>query len=359
MLMPKESNITSYEAFAGRDMRVLCGAYIFFGEEDYLKTYAVNKIKSAVMQAEGFEIFNFFDISFQDFQAGMSKLSDALFASPMMQDKTFVLVRDISASDLKGNALEAFYETVGRASKETVLVVSFRSSELEADYQFERSALYKKLSQKTEFIRFETLSRGKAAAWAKKRVSAAKLLLTDEASEVLTDMCAGRLLVIEGETDKLIAYKNYVRGENGKIDIEDVKKICSQSAADEAPFALTDAAGKWNLTAVLSVLSDCRDRREEPITVIARLSKLYSEMLWLKTARDAGLTIQAAAKKMGMNEWRAGIVYRSVEKVPVSIIEKAILKTYEADVRLKSTQTDKWVVLEKLAADIYTPKSLR
>ena len=48
-----------------------------------------------------------------------------------------------------------------------------------------------------------------------------------------------------------------------------------------------------------------------------------------------------------------------LENVPLSVIENAVLLAYRTDVALKSTQTDKWVLLDKLAAEIYTPKSLR
>ena len=99
--------------------------------------------------------------------------------------------------------------------------------------------------------------------------------------------------------------------------------------------------------------------REEPVSVIAKLGKIYSEMLKMKTALMSGLSVTAAAKALGMNEYRARIVARSVENVPLSVIENAVLLAYRTDVALKSTQTDKWVLLDKLAAEIYTPKSLR
>ena len=82
-------------------------------------------------------------------------------------------------------------------------------------------------------------------------------------------------------------------------------------------------------------------------------------MLKMKTALMSGLSVTAAAKALGMNEYRARIVARSVENVPLSVIENAVLLAYRTDVALKRTQTDKWVLPDKLAAEIYTPKSLR
>ena len=125
------------------------------------------------------------------------------------------------------------------------------------------------------------------------------------------------------------------------------------------PFAMSNAAAKWNLREMLAVLDFCRDMREEPISVIAKLGKIYSEMLKAKTAVLSGVSVAGLAKAIGMNEYRAKLVYKSVEKVPISVIENAVLATYKTDVALKSTPSDKWGLVYELAAKIYTPKSLR
>ena len=127
----------------------------------------------------------------------------------------------------------------------------------------------------------------------------------------------------------------------------------------KVPFAMSDAAAKWNLKEILGVFRDARDRHDEPITLVAQLGKIYAEMLRMKAALDSGMTVPVIAKTFGMNEYRAKLVAESVKNVPISAIENAVLMTYETDVKLKSTQTDKWVLLDELAAKIYTPRSLR
>ena len=82
-------------------------------------------------------------------------------------------------------------------------------------------------------------------------------------------------------------------------------------------------------------------------------------MLKMKTAALAGMPQSSLARALGMNEYRAKLVYKSVENVPVAVIENAVLETYKTDVALKSTVSDKWGLVYELAAKIYTPKSLR
>lgn len=335
---------------------------VFFGEEDYLKTVWSERIAKAVMTAEGFEIFNRFNISFSDEKSGLSSLTDALFASPMMQEHTLIEVCDLSSLAGRATAIDALAGALSGGSGDAVVILNFRSDELDADYRFEQTALYKKLSPVAKFVKFDLLSEGKLVTWAKKLISDKdkRLYLTDEGALALISLCSGRMLAILSETEKLAAYKNYaVTGEATPITEEDVRTVCVQNAKDDMPFAMSNAAAKWNLREMLAVFDFCRDMREEPVSVIAKLGKIYSEMLKMKTALMSGLSVTAAAKSLGMNEYRARIVARSVENVPLSVIENAVLLAYRTDVALKSTQTDKWVLLDKLAAEIYTPKSLR
>lgn len=357
-----ESKILSPDALSDIISSGKAETLVFFGEEDYLKTVWTERISKAVMTAEGFDVFNRFSVSLSDEKSGLSSLADALFAAPMMQELTLVEVCDLGAIIGKSSSVDALAETLSGGGGDAFTILNFRSDELEADYRFEQSALFKKLSPICKFVKFDLLSSGKLIAWAKKLIAGKNgcLYLTDEAAAALCELCSGRMLAVLSETEKLAAYKNYAQsGEATPITEEDVRTVCVQNAKDDMPFAMSNAAAKWNLREMLAVLDFCRDMREEPISVIAKLGKIYSEMLKAKTAVLSGVSVAGLAKAIGMNEYRAKLVYKSVEKVPISVIENAVLATYKTDVALKSTTSDKWGLVYELAAKIYTPKSLR
>lgn len=254
--MPKpKSDILTPDALPELLSRGISGVFVFFGDEDYLKTVWLERIAKTVMSAEGFELFNRFSVSFSDEKKGLSQLADALFASPMMQDKTLVEVHDLSLSLAKPSTLDLLCSSLSVASEDTVAIVIFRADELEADYRFSQSPIYKKLSAVSTLVKFDALPDGKLEAWAKKLLSAKKLFLRDDAAKLLVGMCSGKMMNIFGETEKLAAYKKYSLGGSIEITAEDVGEVCCQSAKDEAPFAMSDAASKWNLREMTSALS--------------------------------------------------------------------------------------------------------
>ena len=105
-----KSAILTPDALAVEIKNGALGSYIFFGEEDYLKTHYRDEIYKSIME-EGFEIFNYFPISFspavQTKEEAMSRLADAVQAIPMMQDKKLIVASDLALASLSKDLLDA------------------------------------------------------------------------------------------------------------------------------------------------------------------------------------------------------------------------------------------------------------
>ncbi len=360
-----KSGILTTEALAAEIKSGAIGSYIFFGDEDYLKSHYRDQIYGSVME-EGLEVFNYFPISFspavQTKEEAMSRLADAVQAIPVMQDKKLIVASDLSPASLSKDLLDALASILKRAneSDDTVCVLYLRADELEADYKFETSPLCKKLSPCAKMVRFDLQPRGKLISWTKRHFSGETILIADEAAGTLVDLCAGRMTPLSFEIEKLICYAKYVKGgEPPRVEYDDVIKIAVPSAQDEVPFAMLNAAQSWKLTEMLAVLNTAREQREEPVPVLARLSRIYLDMLLIKTAHDAALSPSEIAKTMKMKDFRVSKYLSSIAKVPLSVIENAVRLSYETDRALKSTPQDPWILLDELAVKIYAPKSLR
>ncbi len=361
----QKSAVLTPEMLAAEIKKGALGSYLFFGDEDYLKTHYRDEIYKSIME-EGLETFNYFPISFspavQSKEEAMSRLADAVMAIPMMQDKKLIVASDLAPASLSKELLDALAKALNSAnnSDDTVLILYCRTDELEADYKFETSALYKKLSAACKMVKFDLQPRGKLISWAKRHFSGEVILISDEAAGMLVDLCAGRMTSLSFEIEKLICYAKYVKGgEPPRIDEDDVLKIASPSAQDEVPFAMLNAAQSWKLTEILAVLETAREQREEPISVLARLSRIYLDMLMIKTASDAALTPSEIAKVMKMKDFRVTKYLSSIQKVPLAVLENAVKLSYETDRALKSSPSDPWMLLDTLAVKIYAPKSLR
>ena len=364
--MPEKRNAPMRpEELSAAIKRGICGAFVFFGDEDYLKSRYRDEIYQSVM-TEGMETFNYFAISFSPAagsrENAMTRLADAVNAGPMMQDKKLVVVSDLAPAGLPKDLLEALCNILSLAerSDDTVVVLYCRADELETDYKLEASTVYKKLSACAKMVRFDLQSRGKLIAWTKRHFTKEAILISDEAAGLLVDLCAGRMMPLSGEIQKLICYAKYGKGgESPVIDEDDVKKIAAASSPDEVPFAMLTAAQSWKLSEMRAVMDTAREQREEPVAVLARLSRIYLDMLLIKTAAANAMSAAEIAKDMKMKDFRVGKYLSSIAKVPAEVIENAVTLAYETDRRLKSLPSEPWVLLDELIVKIYAPKALR
>ncbi len=366
MAKEAKAKVLSYteEKLSGDIKKGLFGAYVFYGDEDFMKEHYLGKIRKKVLTAEGFEPFNHFIVSFaatsnlsQD--ELFARLSDAVDAMPMMQEQKLVEIRDLSLTGISQKAFDSLIEILTRANEaeDTVTVLNLRENEYVVDYKTESSATFKKLAAAAKAVRFDTFPPERLATWEKKHFAAKELFIAQDAALLLADMCACRMFSINSEFAKLEAYAE-VYGKK-TITADDVSLVCAMSEREEMPFALSNAAEKWNIKEVLAALYALRDLKKEPIVILARLSGLYSDMLVAKTALIAGKNAAETAKVLKMRDSRrASRLMASVAQVPLEKLESCIDEAYKADLKLKSSPNDPWVVLETLVAKIYTPRSL-
>lgn len=353
------------EALTAEIRRGALGTYLFFGDEDYLKMHYRDEIYKSVME-EGLEAFNYFPISFSPAacskEEALSSLADAVLALPMMQDKKLIVITDLAPATLSKDLLEALAKSlkIANESDDTVCILYCRAEELESDYKLETGTLYKKLVSCAKPVRFDAQPRGKLISWTKRHFSKEVILISDEAAGALVDLTAGRMTPLSFEIEKLICYAKYVKGgEPPQVDLADVNRIAVASAQEEVPFAMLNAAQNWKLSEILAVFNTAKEQREEPIAVLARLSRIFLDMILVKTASDAAYTPSEIAGMLKMKDFRIAKYLASVAKVPLSVLENAVRLCYETDRAMKSETSDPWVMLDTLAVKLYAPKSLR
>lgn len=337
------------------------GAYIFLGDEDYLKRHYLSEIYKSIMSAEGLELFNYGKISFSAVSggrdAGFTALASSLSSFPMGQERRLTEIHDLAIDGLPASALDMLCENLKAADETNIAILCLRKNEWTFDYKTENSQEFKKLSAVAKLVRFDIQSKPKLKTWAARHLSREGVRASDAALDILADMCSLEMSVIAEETAKLCFYAHG----SGKTEIteSDVRSVVSQAVTTEAPpFAMLEAAQKWSISDMYAVAATARDLREEPVALVAKLGKILSDMLRVKAGLEAGLTNAQIAKETKMKEYSVSKYAAAVAKAPISKLEESVRLACETDAALKSTQTDGYVLVDMLIARIYTPRSL-
>ena len=89
------------EIFRKQLKKGLSGGYLFFGDEDYMKSFALRSAREAICPDETFAVFNDVRIDALDYSAGA--LLNALMPPPMMTESKIVTVSGLNIGNLRSS----------------------------------------------------------------------------------------------------------------------------------------------------------------------------------------------------------------------------------------------------------------
>ena len=322
-------------------------AYLFFGEEDYLKSFAVRQTREAVCPDEGLAVFNDMTIDALDFTP--EALLGALSPLPMMTDGKLVVVRGLDISAMKPGELDALCEAMHGVEEYdyNTLIITVPAGALDEGFLPKRpSTVFKKLAEAAIPVRFEATSGAKLNAWVGKHFAHLGVTVSTEDAAFLTSYSGHSMYVLSSEIDK-IAY--YVRSKGKNVATrEDILLVaCPENTCDA--FALSNAVLSGKYRDALDALAVMKFERLEPMVILGELSRTFCDLRAVRVFLDAGKTTQEIAGLLKLHEFKAGLLARSAGSADPARLSRAVALCAGADAALKRGAAD-YAVIEKLIA---------
>ncbi len=320
----------------------LLGTYFFYGDEDYMKNHCAEEIRSILLPDESLAAFNCF--LFSDSNAALSAITEAVLAPAMMSEQKLVDV-SLTSSDLfrdKGG-LTHLLETAAD-SPDTVLLIRMSSDSFDAGTAKKPSALFKLISAHAKCVEFCYQTEARLVKWLERHASQYGVAL--EQSEALTILRrAGRSMYrLQGEIQKASAYA----AAHGlpRITDEVIAAVVTKTD-DEDAFRLANCILNGDKKGALLCLEEKIRRKEEPIPVLAQITRAFCDMAAAARFMADGRDKADFAKTMKFHSYKAELYYKAVRGIPLSRLDAAVSACAEADRLLKSS-TLGYIAIERL-----------
>lgn len=314
-------------------------AYLIYGEESYLKEYYVGIMKKKIVDP-AFESFNF-----HQFEGKDSELDDILKDAqmlPMMSDYNFVLVRDYQIEKNK-NDIKQIEEYLSDMPETTVLVFLYDSVSPDT-----KSAGFKKVASAFEkFGAVVNLEKRSEADVVKLLVSGAKKRgssISAENAAYLISVSGNDMKTLLNELDKLSNFA--LSAEITKDIINNMATKCLQARV----YDLSKAVVAGDSDKAYTVLDSLFSMKEDPILMAAVIGGVYVDMYRVKCAKTAGFSYDDVAKHYNYKgrEFALKNASRDCAGLTEAQLRRSLDAIIETDVKLKSTSTDKKLLIEEL-----------
>ena len=320
-------------------------AYLFFGEEDYLKAHAVRLTRESVCEEPAFAVFN--DITLDALDYTPDALLCAMTPPPMMAEGRFILLRGLDLTAMKAADQDALLETLALLSEydyNTVVLHIAAGNIDEGRSPKSPSAVLKKFAEVTVPVRFEAVSDARLAAWVAKHFSHLGVGISPADCAFLVSYVGRSMFLLAAEIEKL-AYYVLAAGRNA-VSEEDIRLVAVPQLANDA-FALSNAILAGQYKQALDVLAVMRFQRIEPTLVLGELSRTLCDMHATRLLLDAGRSAKEIASALGLHEYKAGLIVRAVSRADVARLCRAVELCSEADMAVKRSTGD-YAAIEKL-----------
>ncbi len=336
-MAPRESFGSSVSNLKARLRENPCGAFAFFGPEELLKQFYLQKFVTLI-EKEGSPEFNLVRLDFTRDHT-MSNLYDEAQILPFGGEKRLVVCRGLNPAKLSAGDLRQFLEVLDSFPPFLTLIVYLESEEFTADRDTLGKESVKALVGKLDFVSFPLQQERVLLPWSQKILAADGLSTSDRAMRTLFRLCGNRMQIIRGELEKLASHALY---RNQKAVTEEDVLLFAQDTTEFALYNLSDAVLEGALGAVEKILSSLKKQEVEPVAVSATLSKTLTNALLIAEGADA----KACSTVTGLFPWQFEKYQRSLFGKKKENLEKAMLCCLDLDRKLKGDRSDGFLVME-------------
>ena len=306
--------------------------YLFYGEEDYLKEYYIEKIKEAVPH-NGFPEFN--HLIFNG-KLPFSEYDDAWESFPMMSDRKLIIIKDCEIvkagkGEVSTEEKKAFWsEKLNRLSDDTVVVFN----EVSAD---KRSVLYKEISKKGTVIEFSYLSDTDLISWVIRESLNKKKKISKENATYLVSRVDMGLSNLMNELNKLFDFCNE------EILRSDIDRVVSKSL-NVITFDLTEAIMKGDTKRAVSVLNDIKNNtNDSSFAILYLMLSTFEKILHAKLL--SGKSNQEIASEISVAPFFVKKYIDCAKAFETETLVKIVNRVSEIDFDIKEGRINEWTAL--------------
>lgn len=327
----------------------LRSGYLFFGDEDYLKSFSIKQAREVLCPDPTCAFFNEMKLDAIDYTP--QKLLDALMPMPMMAEQKLVTLSGLNFNTMKPNEVDELCEVLAALSDYdyNVLIVTVAADCFTPGFiPKSPSKLLTRLSEFLTPVQFDRCTTAKLAAWVQKHFLHNGVEADGAFCTRFPEYCGHSMFILANEIDKLSYYVLF----HGRTTVTDadMRLVCTP-ANEYDVFAFTNAIMEGKNEAALSVLADYRFRRIDPLFVMGDVLKVICDMIAIRAMTQEGVPNSEMGALLKLHEFKVGLYQKSLRQIGDRRLERALEACTQADLSMKSSQAG-YAPLEKLICQI-------
>lgn len=321
------------DVFRKQMKKGLSGGYLFFGEEDYLKSFALKSARESICPDTTFALFN--DVRIDALDYSSAALLDALMPPPMMSEQKIITISGLNINSMKSSEIEHLFEVLERLPQYdyNVLILSVPAGQIEeGNLPKKPSSILTRFAKYLTPVFFEPISGARLVAWVGKHFEHHGVSAAPDVCSSLIDLCGRSMFTLSAETEKL----SYYALQHGRQTVtrQDVEHVSIVELSTDT-FALANAIVDGRHDDAMQALNVMKFRRIEPVIILSEVSRVICDLISVKALQSEGLPTSEISASLKMNEYKARLYLSGAGGKSMKKLRRAVELCSEADLALK------------------------
>lgn len=289
----------------------LAGAYVFSGEEDYLKRYYLAQLREKAVSDDSFATFN--HAVYDGEEIDFASLRDDVLSPPMFERYKMIEWRYPNFDKMKEGDLSELEKLLDLVASTDYAVLAFLVSDGDIDLGTPKkeSKFVKRFGEKLRILNFEKSTDAQLLSWLKRHFDAEGVSVTPDVLSTLIFRVGHSMTVLNNEVNKLCMLAK--SRELERITVKDVESV-SASTPECDTFALSNAILERDKKGAFLALEEMKSRRLDPIMILGMMAKTYTDIVGVVMMLADGTNqndIQTATK---MNPYRLKLYLNAAKR---------------------------------------------
>lgn len=303
--------------------------YLLCGEEDYLKNFYKNKLKSAVLPPGDTMNLSVYGGKGIDVREVISQ-ADTM---PFFADRRLILIED---SGFFKTASPELADYIPRMPQETCMV--FVENEVD-----KRGKLYKAVKNTGRVVEMKRQDERTLMNWVLSTLRKEKKNITSATMELFLSRTGNDMEFIEKELEKLLCY---TIGRD-VVTSKDVEDVCTVRTENKI-FDMINAIAEKKQKKALDLYYDLLALKEPPMRILYLITRQFNLLMQVKALLAQGFDQNGAAEKLKMQSFIVRNYARQARSFTEEELERAVKDCIEAEEAVKTGRMNDVLSVELL-----------
>jgi DNA polymerase-3 subunit delta len=301
-------------------------AYIFYGEESYLREYYLRELRKKLIPA-GFEEFNYHAVEGKE--TSVQDIGEMAEAMPMLTERTLLTVTDMDLFKLPEEQRERLIALLGDLPPYCCIVFVYDTLEYKPNRTVKK--LCGAIDRYVQTVEFRPADNSDLVPWIMRRFRAMDKEIDRQTAEYLIFLCGGLMTGLVPEITKI---GTYAKGK--AVTQKDIDAVADPVLSAEV-FKMSDAVLRGDYNEAARLLGDLLKMQTEPLQITAALGSQLRRIYTARLAIDSGKDKYWLMDLWGMkSDYPVKLWLSAAKRADQAWCGEAVKQCQTLDLRLKS-----------------------